>query len=765
MAPWEALVAVSKRTHRRILWMVAPPTVVPPSDAGWAALVEFLRAQVPVSDLLESVQPLIGLLGAVGPSVGDGVGVVTANIEAHPYDLAVLASGVSQVFDVAAGRIWDVERATREHLRPDLLAQFHALSGQPGGADPIVRGATSSRNRGLLREALLAGVAPDKAPLSPALREKVLSVAQAVDDLTARLLGRTPVDPAAQTALGVWLQPRASPVATPLAPCAAWVAAEVVRDGQGELTVPRCRVLFPGAPAQAAAGDAECRALLGRLPAGPGTTVFAPRVLDLLGYLADRDLPLPERARDPGVVAYVLNPDQPVDLSRTCLALAALPTEAQRWVTDFQRDRRSPRDLPAPESLADLAQELEGVVKAAGVAALLDADLDLTLAPLARLERQGGWLDTPTGYSSWDKFGDHLRSELRAAFSVATRVLRTRDLFSATNADLVEWLRDAKVWLPPGHHDRAFRMGPDGYFERYAMHTPEGRALKVARRLGSESGIAYWLKRFSSGMTRLRGVFTPQKTGRWGTSVVPLQSLPKRSPEGRILRSGIKAPPGMILIGADWNAFEARILASLSGDPVLLAAARHPGGDLHQAVALQLFGVGGAADRARAKAALHATIYGQSEEGFVRNCPELTIEDARQLYQKMKSACATAFAYQRSETERIHQTGRVTTRGGWTRSAPDTARSGFNTLVQGLGADLQRHVLRELDAQLPEYESYLVHTAHDEMIVAAPEAKVQDVERLVIRVMEDVGTASGLLPNVPLKVKPPKKGTTWADVA
>ena len=79
-------------------------------------------------------------------------------------------------------------------------------------------------------------------------------------------------------------------------------------------------------------------------------------------------------------------------------------------------------------------------------------------------------------------------------------------------------------------------------------------------------------------------------TGRLSTTNPNLQSIPVRTDLGRRIRSAFVAAEGTRLLSADYSQVELRILAHVSGEPVLREAfARNE--DIHAATASQVFGV------------------------------------------------------------------------------------------------------------------------------------------------------------------------------
>jgi DNA polymerase-1 len=80
------------------------------------------------------------------------------------------------------------------------------------------------------------------------------------------------------------------------------------------------------------------------------------------------------------------------------------------------------------------------------------------------------------------------------------------------------------------------------------------------------------------------------QTGRLSSTDPNLQNIPIRTPEGRRIRQAFVAPPGKVLLAADYSQIELRIMAHLSGDAGLQAAFAAER-DVHQATAAEVFGV------------------------------------------------------------------------------------------------------------------------------------------------------------------------------
>src|SRR5437762_2915265 len=124
---------------------------------------------------------------------------------------------------------------------------------------------------------------------------------------------------------------------------------------------------------------------------------------------------------------------------------------------------------------------------------------------------------------------------------------------------------------------------------------------------------------------------TGAATGRLSSSDPNLQNIPVRTPRGEAIRRAFVAPPGAMLLTADYSQIELRLLAHLSGDPAFVQAFEQ-GGDIHRQTAAILFGVPQQQVtpemRARAKTINFGTIYGQGPFALARQLG-ITQEEAR----------------------------------------------------------------------------------------------------------------------------------------
>ncbi len=112
---------------------------------------------------------------------------------------------------------------------------------------------------------------------------------------------------------------------------------------------------------------------------------------------------------------------------------------------------------------------------------------------------------------------------------------------------------------------------------------------------------------------------TVTATGRLSSSDPNLQNIPVRTEIGREIRKAFVAPPGYLLLDADYSQIELRLLAHLSGDQAMIEAFLS-GKDIHTATACKIFSVGedavDAGMRSIAKTVNFSIAYGVSGLGW-----------------------------------------------------------------------------------------------------------------------------------------------------
>ena len=261
-------------------------------------------------------------------------------------------------------------------------------------------------------------------------------------------------------------------------------------------------------------------------------------------------------------------------------------------------------------------------------------------------------------------------------------------------------------------------------------------------------------------------------TGRLSSLEPNLQNIPVRSAHGERIRRCFVPGPGCRLIVADYSQIELRLLAHLSQDPAFIEAFRR-GGDIHRETAALIFGVAladVAADmRARAKTINFATIYGQGPFALSRQLG-ISQEEAKEFIRQYFERFAGVRRFREETVERARRLGYVETLFGRRRYIPELKdpsfnvrsfgeRTAMNSPLQGSAADLIKLAMINLHRALAASRSggAMLLQVHDELVLEAPEAEVEDVVTVVRREMEG---ATAL--QVPLVVEI-GVGTNWLE--
>ena len=258
-------------------------------------------------------------------------------------------------------------------------------------------------------------------------------------------------------------------------------------------------------------------------------------------------------------------------------------------------------------------------------------------------------------------------------------------------------------------------------------------------------------------------------TGRLSSINPNLQNIPIRTPMGAKIREAFIPQPGWRLLSADYSQIELRILAHISGDPVLRESFAS-GEDLHARTAGETFGIPAAEvtrqQRDIAKMINYGIAYGLSAFGLGHRLGLGTAEAAAIIeryfarYQKVKE-------WLDGTVETAKATGMVKTLFGRRRYLPDinsknpTARSAaertaVNTPIQGTAADLVKRAMLNVDQALRgKYRARMLLQVHDELVLEAPPEEVAAVSPLVV---EQMRRAADLAVTLEVELG---EGATW----
>ena len=263
-------------------------------------------------------------------------------------------------------------------------------------------------------------------------------------------------------------------------------------------------------------------------------------------------------------------------------------------------------------------------------------------------------------------------------------------------------------------------------------------------------------------------------TGRLSSSEPNLQNIPIRGERGNRIRRAIIAPPGSLLLSADYSQIDLRVLAHLSQDPELIAAFVHDE-DIHTTTASQLFGVPREQVtpemRRNAKTVNFGVIYGMSDYGL-EQATNFTREEAAQFITLYFERYPKVKEYIERTKEQARKVGYVQTVIGRRRFIPEinspnrqvreaAERMAINAPVQGTSADIIKVAMINLYREMKKrsFKSKMLLQIHDELLFEVPQEETEDMKSLVAKIMPEA-----IKLGVPLKIDV-KIGKNWGEMA
>lgn len=243
---------------------------------------------------------------------------------------------------------------------------------------------------------------------------------------------------------------------------------------------------------------------------------------------------------------------------------------------------------------------------------------------------------------------------------------------------------------------------------------------------------------------------TIAQTGRLSSNDPNLQNIPVRTEIGREIRKAFVAPPGRVLVSADYSQIELRVAAALSKDEGMIKTFKQ-GIDLHQQTAAELYGVPLAEvtkeQRYSAKTINFGVLYGMSPHGL-SVATGMTREDAatfidryfeirKPLKQYIEGIKEFARKHEYTETllGRRRPCSEINSNNFQIRNSAE--RVAVNVPLQGTAADIMKLAMIALVPELPHGAKLLLQI-HDELIVEADEKQSDAVCKIMKDTMEGV---------------------------
>ncbi len=266
-------------------------------------------------------------------------------------------------------------------------------------------------------------------------------------------------------------------------------------------------------------------------------------------------------------------------------------------------------------------------------------------------------------------------------------------------------------------------------------------------------------------------------SGRISSSSPNLQNIPIRTAQGRLIRRAFIAPPGHVLLKADYSQIELRILAHITGDEPLIEAFRS-GQDVHSRTASELFNVAvedvDAEMRRKAKMTNYAIAYGVSGFGLSK---QLGIDSPGEAGKFIKHYFETLPGIKKYIDDTLTTAkaqGYVATLLGRRRPLPEinsprapertgAERTAINHPIQGTSADIMKIAMLAVFEEMRRLnvKSRMIMQVHDELVFEVPYDEIEIMAPLVQRLMSEVPTAHLQL-RVPLETDV-SSGPTWEE--
>lgn len=488
-----------------------------------------------------------------------------------------------------------------------------------------------------------------------------------------------------------------------------------------------------------------------------------------------RDAARPKIVHDPKLAALLLGPVAGIHHATMLYSYLLRPTTANHELPDVVLRYLNLTLSGQPGERADLLQRLAPVlreqVEAQGLASVYET-MDLPLAPvLAKMEAHGVRVD-PKALAA---MSSTMEKEIR---SLEARIWELAGTEFNVNSpqQLAEILFDKMNLQPPAKRGKARSTAADVLEALALKHELPKKVLDYRELAKLKSTYVDALPRLihaKTGRLHTRFSQTGTATGRLSSYEPNLQNIPVRSELGREIRAAFAAAPGMTLLSADYSQIELRILAHLSGDPVLTDAFRH-GEDIHARTAQEVFGIGPLAQTAEhrrvAKVINFGIIYGLSAFGLAQQLGTDTRE-AAQFIAAYFARYKGVKTFLDGTIEEVRKSGFTKTLFGRTRPIPEinspqmnlrnfAERTALNTPIQGTAADLIKlamiEIARRLEAE--KFQATMILQVHDELLFESPPGELERLGALVRECMEKAHPL-----DVPLKVDL-KAGPNWRDM-
>ena len=257
-------------------------------------------------------------------------------------------------------------------------------------------------------------------------------------------------------------------------------------------------------------------------------------------------------------------------------------------------------------------------------------------------------------------------------------------------------------------------------------------------------------------------------TGRLASSDPNLQNIPIKSDDGKDIRKAFIAEKDHILISADYNQIEMRILADLADVKELKKAFKN-NEDIHSLTASQIFGVDlkkvSEDQRRKAKAINFGIIYGISQYGLAKQINVSNFE-AEEFLNAYFGKFPEIKVYMDETIKFCRKSGFVNNifgRRSHFMSINDKnynvrnfqERAAINAPIQGSASEIMRLAMIRLSKKLKEQKiqnTKMLLQIHDELIFETPKNESKRISKIIIEEMTSVAKSDQHSFSIPLTV-------------
>lgn len=246
---------------------------------------------------------------------------------------------------------------------------------------------------------------------------------------------------------------------------------------------------------------------------------------------------------------------------------------------------------------------------------------------------------------------------------------------------------------------------------------------------------------------------TVAATGRLSSTNPNLMNIPIRTEIGKQIRRAFIPEAGHGLLSVDYSQIELRVMAHLSGDPILLEVFEK-GEDIHTATAMRVFAMDAkmltTKHRSTAKMINYGLSYGMGAPGLADRL-NVPLAEAQEVMDAYFEQFEGVGKFLEDIVARAHADGFTTTMFGRRRYLPELGsgnprvraigeRQALNAPIQGTAADIMKLALINADRGLTRstLKTRMILTVHDELLFEVPEGEPDAAAELVERAMTSV---------------------------